>query len=172
MLQSGLLDITVNSKSLANLHMLELSHNSVSPTQTVHLALNVGNISSLRALLFGGVVFEFQENFYCKVFQVHHVSKHVQRHILHNNGVSTDDNKIVATFCLEIWRFWFSNRIKLCYRTKNNFPAFSHNMLPHNFVNNMLNLNPTLAMANYKQLEQKLSQLDAKIVTAGCKKCN
>ena len=39
MLQSGLIDITIHCKSLENLQALELSHNCVSPTQTVHLAL-------------------------------------------------------------------------------------------------------------------------------------
>ena len=61
-----------------------------------------------------------------------------------------------------MWRFWFGNRIKFCYYIKNYFPTFSHKVLANNFVNNVLNLNPTLAMA--KQLDQKLSQLDAKSI--------
>ena len=162
MLQSGLIDITIHCKSLENLQALELSHNSVSPTQTVHLASIVGNISSLRALLFGGIVLDFQEILHCEIFRVHDACKYVQKYILQNNSVSNDDNKMVETFCVEMWRFWFGNRIKFCYDVENYFPTFSHKMLANNFVNSMLNLNPTLAMA--KQLEQKLSQLDAKSI--------
>ena len=126
------------------------------------MASIVGNISSLRALLFGGVVLDFQEILHYEIFRVHDARKYVQKYILQNNSISTDDNKMVETFCVEMWRFWFGNRIKFCYDVENYFPTFSHKMLAKNFVNSMLNLNPTLAMA--KQLEQKWSQLDAKSI--------
>ena len=154
MFQSGLIDIAVNCKNLANLQALELSHNSVCPTKAVHLASIVGSINLLQVLIFGGIVLDLQEIMYYGIFQFHDASKDIQKHILQNS--CTRDEAMVELFCLEMWRSWFTNRIK--FMCAHNYFPISSNMLI-NLVYTIPTLSDTLSIA--KHSEQKLSQLDA-----------
>ena len=154
MLQSGLIDIAINCKHLANLQALELSHNSVCPTKAVYLASIVGSINLLQVLIFGGIVLDLQEIMYYSIFQFHDASKDIQKHILQNS--CTRDEAMVELFCLEMWRSWFTYRIK--FMCAHNYFPISSNMLT-----NLVNTIPTLSdmLSIVKQSEQKLSQLDA-----------
>ena len=154
MLQSGLIDIAVNCKSLANFQSLELSHSNICPTKAVYLASIVGNINLLQILIFGGIVLNIQEVMHYGIFQFYDTSKNIQKHILQNN--CTNNNALVELICLEMWRSLFAHRIKFIHA--HDYFSISSNMLT-NFFYAMPTLSDTLSVV--KHSEQKLSQLDA-----------
>ena len=75
MLQGGLIDIAMSCNNLMNLQVIELSHNSISPTEVVHLASVVSDIKSLRVLIFGGLILNVTERFHLDIFQIYNASE-------------------------------------------------------------------------------------------------
>ena len=75
LLENGLIQITESCSRLAFLTALELSHNSISPTKVINLALIASKCNSLKSLSLGGICMSAQEyihlsvsEIFCKVF--------------------------------------------------------------------------------------------------------
>ena len=153
MLQSGLIDIAKSCNNLANLRALGLSHNSISPTEVVHLASVVSNIKSLQVVMFGGLILNVIERFHLDVFQIYNATE--QTLMLHIQNNSFIVHEMLEIVCLEMWRSGFVDRINLNHGAKNSFPAVHMNY----FVYMEPNLSTTLSMV--KQSKQQLSELDA-----------
>ena len=152
MLQSALIDITVNCKSLRNLQALGLSHNSINPTEVPRLASVVANINSLQVLLFGGLVLNVEETF---LFQFYNACK--QKLVLQSNN-NSNDNELIEIGCLVLWRLQFTGRAKYYCYDRNVFWT-STTIMQAILVDIKPNLNTVLSPA--KQLEQRMSQLEA-----------
>ena len=153
MLQGGLIDIAMSCNSLINLQVIELSHNSISPTEVVHLASVVSNIKSLQVLIFGGLILNVIERFHLDVFQIYNASEQMLMLYIQNNSFIV--HKLLEIVCLEMWRSVFVYRIKLNHGNTNYFPT----VLTNHFVYVESNLRTTLSMV--KQSKQQLSELDA-----------
>ena len=69
-LENGLIQIAESCSGLANLKLLELSHNCISPTQVVKLASIVSKCNSLEALSLGGICFSVDESLYLNVCRI------------------------------------------------------------------------------------------------------
>ena len=155
MLQNGLIDIVLSCTSLKNLQVLELSHNSVSPTDVQHLASLVANTNMLQVLIFSGLILNIKERFNVGVFQFYDASK--QKFVLQNNNKSSENNKI-KIFCSEVWRFQVAGRVQSCYDYKNYFPT-SFTTIQVTLIDMKQSLSTVLSVA--KLLEHKMSQLNA-----------
>ena len=152
MLQGGLIDVAISCKSLTNLLALDLSHNNINPSNVVHLASVLANITSLEVLIFGSLILNVKESLYFDMFQFYCSSK--QELILHNNNVN--DNEMFEVVCLEMWRSRFAGRIKFVHFMKNYFPIFSLNLQM-----NLVDVKQKVSII-LKQSEQKMLALDAK----------
>ena len=154
MLQNLAIDIAISCSSLKNLQVLELSHNSISPMNVLHLVSLVTNANMLQALMISGLILNIQERFLVGIFHFYEVSK--QRFLLQNNSKCSESSKL-EIFCLEVWRLQFAGRVKLNYVYQNVFPKNNITMQAIPIDINQ-NLNTVLSIA--KLGEQKLSQLD------------
>ena len=151
MLQSRLIDVVVNCRSLTFLKVMEVSHNSISPTEVVHLASLVSKISSLQALMFDGMVLNAKERFHVQFYDA-------SKQILMANSHSSNENELFEIMHLEMWRTEFADRMKFCYDIKNYFSTDVRVMQINNFCADR-NLYSLLSVV--KQAEQTLSCLDA-----------
>ena len=152
-LQDGLIDIAaISCNSLENLQILELSHNSISPTKIVHLASTVVNISSLQTLMFAGLIFKVEEIFYLGVHQFYYARK--QNFVSINSNFS-DNDQMLEIVCLEIWRLQLVGRVNLYYSNSKFFLTTITTIQPI--------LSDTKHDLNFalKQLKQKLSLSNA-----------
>ena len=155
MLQSELIHIASGCKSLTNLQALDLSYNSISPVEVIHLASLVTNIKSLHVLVFGGLVLNLKERLQFCIFQVH--GAHKKKLVLLNSSNSSD-SEILEIAYLEIWGLNFARNIKFCFDYINFFST-SIETTQVMLVDAMHNFSTALSIA--KQAEQKLPQLDA-----------
>ena len=71
LLENGLIQIAYSCSELANLKLLEFSHNCISPTQVVSLASIVSKCNSLEALSLGGICLNVDENLYLNVSRIY-----------------------------------------------------------------------------------------------------
>ena len=163
MLQSGLIDIAMSCNNLTNLRAIELSHNSISPTEVVHLASVVSNIKSLQVLIFGGLILNVIERFHLDVFQVYNASEQTLMLRMQNNSFIV--HEMLEIVCLQMWRSGFVDRIKLNHGIKKYFPT----VLMNYFVYMEPNLRTTLSMV--KQSKQQLSELDGVSVIITLNSC-
>ena len=150
MLQSGVIDIVTSCSSLTSLQVLELSHNSISPIEAVHLASVVANINSLQVLILGGLVLSFKEMF------LFHLSNAIKQKILLQK-INFNDNEKLKIIFLAMWKSHFTVRIKLNYCIKSFFPrSIITTQIIHFYA--IQSLSTVLSIV--EQSEQKLSHLD------------
>ena len=155
MLQNWIIDIATCCNSLKNLQVLELSYNSVSPMNILHLVSLVTNANMLQVLMISGLVLNIQERFLVGIFHFYEVSK--QRFVLQNNSRCSESTKL-EIFCLEVWRLQFAGRVKLNYVHQNAFPK---NNISMQAIPTDMNQNSSTMLSIAKLGEQKLSQLYA-----------
>ena len=149
MLQQGLLDIVESCKNLAYLKVMEVSYNYINATEVANLALLVSKISSLKVLMFDGIVLNIKERLHFgAVFQFYDTSKQI-------NG---NDDELLEITCLEMWRLQFANRIKFCYDVRN---YFSTDLVATQVMDFYTKLNSWPLLSIVKNSKLTLSSLDA-----------
>ena len=153
MLQNGLIEIAVSCNSLANLQVLELSHNGISPQEVGSLASAVVNITSLQALIFSGLVLSITERLYSGVIQFY---KGYQELLFVNNH---HDNEKLEIVCLEMWKLRFANKIKILYDF-GTINCFSRTIMIMHAIPHYSEENLSTMLSITKHSEQKLSQLN------------
>ena len=105
-LENGLLDIVKKCSSFPNLEIMELSRSSCNSTTVVNLAYAAGSITTLKSLMFGGVIFSSDEYFYVRCIDRFQISSNI-------SFCTSSERLEVVT--LEMQKYLFSYYIKYSF---------------------------------------------------------
>ena len=156
LLENGLIQVVESHRRLANLKILELSHNCISPTQVANLASIVSECTALKVLSLGGICFSVGEILYFNVYRIrNHFHKNISNTL--TQGIFFDKNLYELT------------RMKICQLSLLNYNLLSityqdwYFYISYQYNDQVMGKNTDYDLI-IQEAKQKLSQIDSKAV--------
>ena len=159
LLENGLIQIVESHRRLANLKILELSHNCISPTQVVNLASSVSKCISLEVLSLGGVCFSVNETLYFNVYRIrNHFHKNISNTL--TQGIFFNKNLYELTR-MKICQLSLLNYdlLSVTYQYRYFYISYWHQEKFDQVMGNNTDYDLII-----QEAKQKLSQIDSKTV--------